>query len=250
VPFALFGKTAFMAERVLGSVISAGIKLMVLAIVVGIGSSLFGTLNAPTGDISLSLAASTILAAIATFGLAVVVPGLAAGVVSGGPQLGAGSVVATTAALGGTAVAGAMLTSGAARLAGRTSAATTKAAASLTGRLGAAHGTDGARGLARTTLTAPAARMIASSAAPVRDAYREGAAQGMRDAAPASDPSNPGGGAIPAAQATPASDKAPSWAQRLSRRQRANQAGLMAAQALREGDRPVSGAAPDLKDKS
>ena len=38
VPFALFGKTAFLAERVLGNVISSGIKLMVLAIVVGIGS--------------------------------------------------------------------------------------------------------------------------------------------------------------------------------------------------------------------
>ena len=38
VPFALFGHTAFLAERVLGNVISSGIKLMVLAIVVGIGA--------------------------------------------------------------------------------------------------------------------------------------------------------------------------------------------------------------------
>src|SRR5204863_630933 len=62
VPFALFGHTAFLAERVLGNVISAGIKLMVLAIVVGIGSSLFGTLIRPTGEITLTQAASTILA--------------------------------------------------------------------------------------------------------------------------------------------------------------------------------------------
>ena len=34
VPFALFGQTAFLAERVLGNVISSGIKLMVLAIIV------------------------------------------------------------------------------------------------------------------------------------------------------------------------------------------------------------------------
>ena len=34
VPFTLFGQTAFLAERVLGNVISSGIKLMVLAIVV------------------------------------------------------------------------------------------------------------------------------------------------------------------------------------------------------------------------
>jgi type IV secretion system protein TrbL len=98
VPFALFGQTAFLAERVLGNVISSGIKLMVLAIVVGIGSSLFGTLIRPSGEITLTQAASTILAAIAVFGLAVFVPGLAAGLVSGAPQLGAGAAVATTAA--------------------------------------------------------------------------------------------------------------------------------------------------------
>src|ERR1044072_8554413 len=40
IPFGLFGKTAFMAERVLGNVISSGIKVLVLAVVVGIGSTL------------------------------------------------------------------------------------------------------------------------------------------------------------------------------------------------------------------
>ena len=98
VPFALFGQTAFLAERVLGNVISSGIKLMVLAIVVGIGSSIFGTLVRPTADITLTQAASTILAAIAVFGLAIFVPGIAAGLITGAPQLGAGAAVATTAA--------------------------------------------------------------------------------------------------------------------------------------------------------
>nr|WP_290688058.1 P-type conjugative transfer protein TrbL [Haematobacter sp. UBA3484] len=37
IPFGLFGKTAFMAERVLGNVISSGIKVLVLAVIVGIG---------------------------------------------------------------------------------------------------------------------------------------------------------------------------------------------------------------------
>jgi hypothetical protein len=40
IPFGLFGKYAFMAERVLGNVISSGIKVMVLAVIVGIGSTL------------------------------------------------------------------------------------------------------------------------------------------------------------------------------------------------------------------
>ncbi|MBL4598997.1 MAG: P-type conjugative transfer protein TrbL [Rhizobiaceae bacterium] len=43
VPFALWNKTSFLAEKVLGNVIAAGIKLMVLAVIVGIGSTLFST---------------------------------------------------------------------------------------------------------------------------------------------------------------------------------------------------------------
>jgi type IV secretion system protein TrbL len=244
VPFALFGQTAFLAERVLGNVISSGIKLMVLAIVVGIGSSLFGTLIRPTGEVTLNQAASTILAAIAVFGLAIFVPGIAAGLISGAPQLGAGSAVATTAALGGTAVAGGLLGAGAARLAGRASGGAITAAASLTGRVGAAHEAGGPGGVARTLVTAPGSRMIASGTGPVRDAYREGAAQGYRDAGSASPgepgPSSPGAGP----------DGPPVWAQNLARRQHMTQAGMVAAQALREGDRPASSSGPDLKDKS
>ncbi len=41
IPFGLFGKTAFAAERVLGNVISSGVKVLVLAVIVGIGSTLF-----------------------------------------------------------------------------------------------------------------------------------------------------------------------------------------------------------------
>jgi type IV secretion system protein TrbL len=244
VPFALFGQTAFLAERVLGNVISSGIKLMVLAIVVGIGSSLFGTLIRPTGEVTLTQAASTILAAIAVFGLAIFVPGIAAGLVSGAPQLGAGSAVATTAALGGTAVAGGLLGAGAARLAGRASGSAIKAAASLTGRVGAAYEAGGPGGVARTLVTGPGSRMIASGTGPVRDAYREGAAQGYRDAgSPSLGGPGPGGpGAGP--------DGPPAWAQSLARRQHMTQAGMVAAQALREGDRPASGGGPDLKDKS
>src|SRR5262245_2586128 len=215
VPFALFGHTAFLAERVLGYVISSGIKLMVLAIVVGIGASLFGTLIRPSGEITLTQAASTILAAIAVFGLAVFVPGIAAGLVSGAPQLGAGAAVATTAAPGGTAVDGGMLTTGGARLAGGAAGGTIKAAASLTGRIGAAYEAGGLRGVARTTMTAPASRTIASGTAPVRDVYRQGAAQGYRDAQPSSGPDDPGRGAD-AFAAGPA-DSPPPWAQTLAR---------------------------------
>ena len=42
VSFALWNKTAFLAEKVLGNVVSSGIKVLVLAVIVGIGSSLPG----------------------------------------------------------------------------------------------------------------------------------------------------------------------------------------------------------------
>ena len=41
IPFALFNKTAFLAEKVLGNIVASGIKVMVLAVIVGIGTGLF-----------------------------------------------------------------------------------------------------------------------------------------------------------------------------------------------------------------
>ena len=41
VPFALWNKTSFLAEKVLGNVVSSGIKVLVLAVIIGIGSTLF-----------------------------------------------------------------------------------------------------------------------------------------------------------------------------------------------------------------
>ena len=41
VPFGLFGRTAFLAEKVLGNVVASGVKVLVLAVIVGIGSTLF-----------------------------------------------------------------------------------------------------------------------------------------------------------------------------------------------------------------
>jgi hypothetical protein len=74
------------------NVISSGIKLMVLAIVVGIGSSIFGTLVRPTADITLTQAASTILAPNAVFGLAIFVPGIAASLITAGAAAGRSGV--------------------------------------------------------------------------------------------------------------------------------------------------------------
>src|SRR5439155_5560994 len=49
VPFGLFSKTAFLAERVLGNVITSGVKVLVLAVIVGIGSTLFTQFTSGSG---------------------------------------------------------------------------------------------------------------------------------------------------------------------------------------------------------
>jgi type IV secretion system protein TrbL len=234
VPFALFGKTAFLAERVLGNVITSGIKLMVLAIVVGIGSNIFGTIVTPaSGAITLNHLVSTILAALAVFGLAIFVPGIAAGLVTGAPQLGAGAAVATTAGAVGAGVAGGALTLGGLRRGGRVVGGGVRAAASLSGTVAAAHEQGGMRGVAQATIVRPAGGIVSAAAAPVRDAFAQGAAYGYRATAANANQSGGGGGAP--------SSEPPAWAQRLSRRQRLRDAAFVASQAVREGDRPAAG---------
>ncbi|WP_072389284.1 P-type conjugative transfer protein TrbL [Hyphomicrobium sp. CS1BSMeth3] len=242
VPFALFGHTAFLAERVLGNVISSGIKLMVLSIIVGIGATIFGSIvPAPGTAITLKHASSIILAAIAVFGLAIFIPAVAAGLVMGAPQLGAGAIVGTGAGL----AASGVLTVGGARMVGHAAGTAVRSAATLTGTVAASYQGGGIAGVARATVAEPAARAMGSVTNPVRDAYREGAAAGVRaTAAPSSDGSN-----IPPPSPSSGS-QAPPWATALARRQTMRNASFAAAQTLREGDRPATGAGPDLKSKS
>ncbi len=248
VPFALFGKTAFLAERVLGNVMSSGIKLMVLTIVVGIGSTIFGAIVPAAGaTITLKHAASIILAAIAVFGLAVFIPSVAAGLVSGAPQLGAGAAVATTVGVAATGVAGGMAVSSGARLAGRTAGSAVRAAAGLTGAVTSAYEGGGVAGVARATFAHPAMRAVGGITSPVRDAFREGQAAGVRATEPPSAGTS-GMGLPPSRPGSPPTP--PPWATALARHQRLRAAAVVATQTLRDGDRPTGAAGPDLKDKS
>jgi type IV secretion system protein TrbL len=109
VPFGLFGRTAFLAERVLGNVIAAGVKVLVLAVITGIGSSLFSEFTAAIGpgQPNLETVLALALASLALLGLSIFGPGIASGLVSGAPQLGAGTAVGTGLMVGGMAMAGA-----------------------------------------------------------------------------------------------------------------------------------------------
>src|SRR5882672_3365765 len=110
VPFGLFGKTAFLAERVLGNVITSGVKVLVLAVIVGIGTTLFGEFTQGFGGNQPSLedALALVLGALSLLGLSIFGPGIATGLTAGAPQLGAGAAVGTVLAAGGLGVAGAV----------------------------------------------------------------------------------------------------------------------------------------------
>ncbi|WP_313045344.1 type IV secretion system protein [Brevundimonas sp.] len=145
LPFGIWNRTAFLAERPLGYVVSAGLKVLALAVVVSGAQSIFDQLQ-PSTNPDIYEALSILVAAILLAMLAVFIPNLASALVTGGPALGAGSVLA-----GGLAVAGAGLAAGAgavaagAALGGGRFAGAAKAAAgaSASGRSGGAPSSTG-----------------------------------------------------------------------------------------------------------
>jgi type IV secretion system protein TrbL len=184
IPFALFNKTAFLAEKVLGNVVASGIKVMVLAVIIGIGSGLFSQFtNGYAGSPTVEQALSIVLAALSLLGLGIFGPGIATGLVSGAPQLGAGAAVGTglvAAGLGAGAVmgAGAAVSGGGALLAGagRMTAAAARGGAATVGGLSRSFGLrSGAPGGA-TAANAP----TANDAGPPAWAQRMKGGQTMR----------------------------------------------------------------------
>ncbi|WP_028349829.1 P-type conjugative transfer protein TrbL [Bradyrhizobium murdochi] len=144
VPFALWGKTAFLAEKTLGNVVASGVKVMVLAIIIGIGSTIFGQLASTlTRPIDIASAMSLLLAALSLFGLGIFGPGIAAGLVSGAPQLGAGAAAGTLAGAAAVVIGGGAAAAGGLRAAASGSATAVRSAASLAGAASAASNTVG-----------------------------------------------------------------------------------------------------------
>jgi len=153
VPFGLFNKTAFLAERVLGNVIASGIKVLVLAVIVGIGTTLFGQFTQGFANTQPTLedALALVLASLALLGLGIFGPTIASGLGSGAPQLGAGAAVGTALAAGGLGVAATM---GARAAAGALAGAATRAT-SLASRVGLV-GRAGASAAPGVSTSAPA----------------------------------------------------------------------------------------------
>ncbi|MEH0196295.1 P-type conjugative transfer protein TrbL [Caulobacter sp. CCNWLY153] len=109
VPFGILTKTAFMAERAIGYVVSAGAKVMALALVVSIGEQIF-TSYTVSAEPTWAESCGLLLAALLIVMLALKAPALAAAQITGGPQLSAGSAAAgavgLAATVGGLALAG------------------------------------------------------------------------------------------------------------------------------------------------
>ncbi len=226
IPFGLFGKTAFAAERVLGNVISSGIKVLVLAVIVGIGSTLFSQFtagfngNQPTIEDAMTL----VLAALSLLGLGIFGPGIANGLVSGGPQLGAGAAIGTGLAAGGIVAAGAGVAAGGVGLAGGAIAGAARGGGAVISGASAVYRSGGLAGVAE-----------ASTSAAMSPLRRATAAFG-------------GGGEAGAQAAGTSAEGQPDWARRMKRAETIRHGASAAGHAVRSGDHGGSGSSVDLSE--
>ena len=264
VPFALWNKTSFLAERVLGNVVSSGIKVMVLAIIIGIGSTLFTEVTSGlTGDVSLEDAGGVILASLALFALGLFGPGIATGLVTGAPQLGAGDAVGTVAAVGAASAAGAAGALGASKAAGKAAIGATKAGASLGGGASmafamgkAASGAGGVKGAAAglSAVAQAGAGTVANAAkgqvSKASGAIKSASTKGARGAITGTGGSmGPAKGAASAADAASGgAEQAPDWAKKAKSSSNSHRAESAALHALRGGDSGGASSGPKLKD--
>jgi type IV secretion system protein TrbL len=258
IPFGLFGKTAFMAERVLGNVVSSGIKVLVLAVITGIGSTLFAEFTAAIGSTEPTIeeAMTIVLAALAMLGLGIFGPGIASGIVSGGPQLGAGAAAGTSLAAGGLAaggIAGAKMAAGAATSSASGiahSGAKAAGGGAMAYSLGSA-GKSGASGVA-SGIGAVGQAAVGAATSPLRkaaDSMKSSFKDGARGAVTATGGTISGG--TPSASEPHAStaSEQPAWAKAMKNRQTMSHSATVAAHTLRSGDGGGAGSSVDVTEK-
>jgi type IV secretion system protein TrbL len=239
VPFGLFGRTAFLAEKVLGNVVSSGVKILVLAVIVGIGSTIFGKFtsgfsNQPTISDALTL----ILAALSMLGLSIFGPGIANGLIAGGPQLGAGAAVGTGLAVAGVGAAGVAAAAGGFAMAGGALAGTARMGAAMAGGATAAYRAGGATGLGQAAVSAAVSPLrrtgtgLKGSFASGERAVMSGGTSGTGESAASAAPGDP-----------------PAWARRMKREQTIHRGVTAADHAIRSGDQSGSGHQADLSER-
>ena len=247
VPFALWGRTSFLAEKVLGNVVASGIKIMVLAVIVGIGTGLFSQFQTTAGtDPNISQALAIVLGSISLLGLGIFGPGIATGLVSGAPQLGAGAAVGATAAGAGLLIAGGAGAMAAGRLAGGAAMGGARAASSL------ASGARTAYGEAASASGATGARAMGAGLAGVARSGAKSAGDGVRSAAQRARRASSAGAQSPSSDGGGASDRnaEPGWARNMRRGESMRRGVETASHVIRSGDHGGAGAGPELNEES
>lgn len=250
VPFAFWNKTAFLAERVLGNVFSSGIKVLVLAVILGIGSGLFGEFKLPDGaEPSIDDALTIMLASLAMLGLGIFGPGIANGLVSGAPQLGAGAAAGTALGVAGMAAAG-----GAAFAAGSSTVAAGARLAPSAARSAVSLATGAKDAYKAGAMVSGEGSAIRAAGAGLANVAKTGAsAVKSRVASAVAKPAAPAAGApttgAPTSGATAAAS-APAWAKQLQSKRQIAHGATTAVHALRSGDHAGSGVNPSLSDDS
>jgi type IV secretion system protein TrbL len=173
-----------------------------------------------------------VLAALALLGLGIFGPGIANGIVSGGPQLGAGAAIGTGLAAGGVVVAGAGLAAASAgALAGAARGTAALAAnASVAFRVG---GLSGVKDAAASAMSSPLRRAATSSGSSSTSTGDAAAGEAGAAQAPANSSS---------------ADLQSRWASRMQRMQTIRHGASAATNAVRSADRNGGGASVDLSE--
>ncbi|MET3613501.1 type IV secretion system protein TrbL [Rhizobium aquaticum] len=269
IPFGLFGKSAFMAERVLGNVISSGIKVLVLAVIIGIGSTLFSEFTAGFGGATPTIdeAMAIVLAALSLLGLGIFGPGIASGLVSGGPQLGAGAAIGTGLAAGGMVAAGAATVGavasggasllggaaaaarGGAALAGGASTAYSLGAAGETGATAVASGLGNIASTGAKAAVSPLKKAAGRASESLKSSYQSGARAAFEASGGSSTVGTVGGDSPEAASGSASpSESPPAWAKRMKRSQTMRHGVQAAAHAVKSGDAHGGGSSVNLSE--
>ncbi len=152
IPFSLFTHTTFIAERPLGWVVTAGVRFMLLTLVIGLGEAMFAQLKIDPQQFTVRAALDVALGALVLMVLALTASRLATDLATGTPRLGA---LDAAVALSGTAFAGAYAVR-------RTATAINQTAAGLRG----------AASYAKLAAVKAAAALKSSKAAPEADASK------------------------------------------------------------------------------
>ena len=216
IPFGILPQTKFLAEKAIGAIVSAGIKLMVLSFIMAVTEPVLSTIRFSGTEIKLNELWSVLLTCGGIAFLTWNAPSMAAGLLAGSPSLGAAGVAQNMSAGLMMAAGGAGMAIGATRAAANVAtgaagvgahalgalrggaaatASTAECAGGSAGPGAQALGAGRALGQAALGVVGGAARRLAS---PVVEGFRQGARNALNRAEAAEQPAAaPAGGAPP-----------------------------------------------------